>query len=95
MEREELIKKAELLKAIANPVRLCLITKLMNIDEANVTYFTNCMEVTQSCVSQHLAKLRSLNILGYRKDGQNVYYFLKDEAVKKIVRALYMEEKHG
>ena len=35
-------KKAELLKAIAHPVRLCLTRKLYENGKCNVTYFTDC-----------------------------------------------------
>ena len=55
--QEAMRKKAELLKAIAHPVRLCLTRKLYENGKCNVTYFTDCLETSQSNISQHLEKL--------------------------------------
>lgn len=88
MDKKILIQKAELLKAISNPIRLCLVSKLLNEEKLNVSYFTNCMEVSQSNISQHLAKLRDLNILESEKEGQNVYYSLKNKMIKSIVEII-------
>ncbi|MDY6062401.1 MAG: metalloregulator ArsR/SmtB family transcription factor [Erysipelotrichaceae bacterium] len=91
---EELMKeKAQLLKAIASPIRLCLIKKLYEQKYCNVTYFTDCMNTSQSNISQHLGKLRSMGIVGYQKEGQNVNYYLKDECVIKLVKGLFEDEK--
>ncbi|MBR5405618.1 MAG: helix-turn-helix transcriptional regulator [Oscillospiraceae bacterium] len=41
--------------------------------------------VTKSAVSHQLQSLRLSRLVKYRKDGQNVYYSLADDHVKKIV----------
>jgi len=41
--------------------------------------------VTKSAVSHQLKSLRLSRLVKYRKDGQNVYYSLADDHVKKIV----------
>lgn len=92
MERNLIIENAELLKAIANPIRLCLILKLCEKDICNVTYFTNCMDVSQSAISQHLAKLRDLGIVGYTKEGLTVNYYLKNQKIRKIIEIIAGEE---
>jgi DNA-binding transcriptional ArsR family regulator len=51
--------------------------------------------ITQSALSQHLALLRTSGILGNKKTGQNISYFVEDTRVKEIIRALrkyYCEE---
>ena len=40
--------QVELLKALANPVRLCLLEKLIEEGETSVTDITSCMDVTQA-----------------------------------------------
>ncbi|MGO1580190.1 MAG: ArsR/SmtB family transcription factor [Peptoniphilaceae bacterium] len=89
--KENIIKKAELLKAISNPIRLCLVKKLTEEDKLNVTYFTNCMDASQSTISQHLGKLRDLRILDCEKDGKNVNYYIKNEEVRNIIKVLFEE----
>ncbi|HYE08801.1 MAG TPA: metalloregulator ArsR/SmtB family transcription factor, partial [Patescibacteria group bacterium] len=45
--------KAELLKVLAHPVRLCIVRGLMD-KECNVSHMQECLELPQSTVSQHL-----------------------------------------
>ena len=71
--QEAMRKKAELLNAIAHPVRLCLTRKLYENGKCNVTYFTDCLETSQSNISQHLAKMRDLGVVDCEKEGQTVY----------------------
>ncbi len=92
--KEMMMKKAELLKAIAHPIRLCLVKNLYVHGRCSVTFFTDCMDATQSNISQHLAKLRDLGILSCEKEGRIVYYFIKNEEVKKIVQILFEEAEN-
>ncbi|MFC2471259.1 MAG: ArsR family transcriptional regulator, partial [Lachnoanaerobaculum gingivalis] len=50
--------------------------------------------VNQSTVSQHLAKLRDIGIVGCLRDGQTINYYLKNEEVKKIVKLMFEENKN-
>ena len=87
--KQKLKEKSEILKAIGHPIRLCLVKRLSEHKELNVTYFTNCMDASQSSISQHLSKLKSMGIIDSRKDGQLVMYFLKSEEVRKIIGVLF------
>ncbi|MGB4503369.1 MAG: metalloregulator ArsR/SmtB family transcription factor [Syntrophaceticus sp.] len=82
-------EKAELLKILAHPVRLCIVRGLMAQDECNVSYIQNCLDMPQSTISQHLAKLRSAGIIEGRRCGLEVYYSVINEDAKKIVRLLF------
>ncbi|WP_036729027.1 MULTISPECIES: helix-turn-helix transcriptional regulator [Peptoniphilus] len=93
MDREIIIRNADILKGIANPIRLCLVKKIFENGSCNVSFFTDCMEVSQSNISQHLAKMRDLGILDYKKDGKNVNYFIKNEKINEIIKVLFKEEK--
>ena len=92
--QEFITSKAELLKAISHPIRLCLVKKLSEKESCNVSYFTECMGVNQSTISQHLAKLRDIGIVGCIRDGQNINYYLKNEEVKMIVKLMFEENKN-
>ncbi|MDO5062070.1 MAG: metalloregulator ArsR/SmtB family transcription factor [Peptostreptococcaceae bacterium] len=89
-----IIRLANLLKAVAHPARLCIVKKLYLNGACNVGYFTNCMGISQSGVSQHLAKLRDLGIVGVKKQGLESYYSLVDEDIKKIVEIFFMEDRN-
>lgn len=85
---KELELKAELLKAIAHPVRLCIISNLIKEGATNVTEMKNCLGKPQSTISQHLAKLRSAGIVEGRRNGVEVEYVVVNEDVKKIIEIL-------
>lgn len=95
MEYKEKIEDgARLLKAISHPLRLCLVKHLCENDQLNVAFFTTCLPTSQSNISQHLGKLRDVGIVGYDKRGQEVHYFIKNQDVRKVVNALFEEEKN-
>ncbi|AFV11972.1 transcriptional regulator ArsR family [Thermacetogenium phaeum DSM 12270] len=77
------------MKALANPVRLCIVRGLMAQESCNVSHIQSCLEMPQSTISQHLAKLRSVGIIEGRRCGSEVYYSVVSEDSKKIVRALF------
>jgi len=63
-------KKADKIKAIAHPHRLCIIKGLIE-GGCNVTKIQECLSLPQSTVSQHLAKLKAAGIIdGERKGTQ-------------------------
>ncbi len=82
-------EKAEILKAIAHPLRLCIVKGLIEKGENNVSYMQNCLETPQSTISQHLAKLKAAGIIDGERKGTEVYYKVVNEDVKKIVRDLF------
>ena len=84
-----LVAKAELLKAIAHPVRLCIIRGLIMQGEANVNRMQNCLQLPQSTISQHLAKLRGLGLIKGKRQGVEIFYQVVNEDLIKIVTALF------
>lgn len=79
---------AEILKAIAHPVRLCIIKGLMD-KKCNVSHMQECLELPQSTVSQHLSILRAKGIIKGERNGLEITYSVVNEDVKKIINALY------
>ena len=82
-------EKAELLKVLAHPVRLCIVRGLLSNEECNVSHIQNCLEMPQSTISQHLAKLRSAGIIEGRRSGLEVFYRVINDDARKIVQLLF------
>ncbi len=82
-------EKAELLKVLAHPVRLCIVKGLMAQEECNVSHIQNCLDMPQSTISQHLAKLRGAGIIEGKRYGLEVFYSVINDDAKKIVRLLF------
>ena len=59
-DEEKFNENAEILKVLAHPVRLCIVQGLLNCNGCNVSKIQNCLNIPQSTISQHLAKLRSV-----------------------------------
>ncbi len=84
-------EKASLLKALSNPVRLCIARELFEKGSCNVTALQKCLELTQSTASQHLGRLRDMGIITGERKGTEVYYSITNETVKQIIRVLLQE----
>lgn len=86
---KELEDIAELLKALAHPVRLCIVRGLLMKGSCNVTYMQSCLNIPQSTISQHLQKLRALGIIKAERNGLEMNYTVVDERVKNIIEVLF------
>lgn len=80
-------KKAELLKALAHPHRLCIVKGLME-NNCNVTHIQNCLGLPQSTVSQHIAKLKAAGIIEGKREGSNICYSVVNQDAINVVKAL-------
>lgn len=79
---------ASLLATMANPVRLLILCSLAD-GEKPVHELVNNSGITQGAVSQHLTKLRNLNLVSTRRDGQSIYYSIRSNEVRQILTLLY------
>jgi DNA-binding transcriptional ArsR family regulator len=86
---ELLTAKAELLKAIAHPVRLCIVRGLLEQGECNVNKIQACLQIPQSTISQHLGKLRDTGIIKGNRQGVEVFYQVVNEDLKKVIKVLF------
>ena len=80
---------AEILKALAHPVRLCIVKGLIEKGECNVTHMQSCLDIPQSTVSQHLQKLKSSNIITGVRSGLEINYSICDQRVIQLVNTLF------
>lgn len=77
-------QQAELLKAMAHPVRLQILDILRG-GEYCVCHIEAVLRLRQAYVSQQLVVLRKANLVLDRKDGLRVYYRLADPAVLGVM----------
>ncbi|MDZ4777772.1 MAG: metalloregulator ArsR/SmtB family transcription factor [Alphaproteobacteria bacterium] len=78
---------AQLLKLLANDHRLIILCRL-SAEELSVSELGEYVNLTQSALSQHLAKLRAERLVATRRDGQTIYYRLASPNALKLVNAL-------
>ena len=76
--------KAEFFKALSHPLRIAIIDALRG-GEVGVNDLSAQLKVEQSTLSQQLAMLRSRNIVVGRKDGQSVFYSVRDPAIFRLL----------
>lgn len=76
--------KAEFFKALAHPLRIRILDELRK-GEVGVNDLCSRLDVEQSNLSQQLAVLRARNILATRKDGNNVYYSVRDPQLFELL----------
>jgi DNA-binding transcriptional ArsR family regulator len=82
---ERLEKAANMLKAIAHPVRIAIIGCLEDGKMRSVTEIHKQLGIDQSAASHHLGILRDRGVLSSKRDGKNTLYFLKHENLKTIL----------
>ena len=69
-------KKAEIFKALANPVRLDVIDQLLDGEKCVCEIQKALNKYEQPHISKSLAKLKSVGLIKDRREGMNVYYSL-------------------
>jgi DNA-binding transcriptional ArsR family regulator len=79
---------ADFLKVIANDRRLMVLCELLK-GERSVGELETVVGLSQSALSQHLARLRRSHLVQTRRESQTIYYRIADPGVSKIVGALY------
>lgn len=89
-DMKDYLQTSEILKAIAHPVRLCIVRGLIN-NQCNVTKMQECLDLPQSTVSQHLAKLKAAGIIEGERSGLEVCYRVVNEQVKDIMALLFKD----
>lgn len=79
---------AQLLKLLANEARLLILCRLAGEREMSAGALVDAVDLAQSAVSQHLAKLREDGLVVTRRDGQVIYYRVADRNVLRILALL-------
>jgi ArsR family transcriptional regulator, virulence genes transcriptional regulator len=80
---------AGILRALANERRLMIACKLVEWGEANVNALAEAVGLSQSAVSQHLAKMRAEGLVAYRRESQTLWYRIADQRIEQLFATLY------
>ena len=80
-------EELKILKALADETRLKIVEFLLDGEKCVCEIFPY-VKRTQSTVSIHLDILRSVEILGSRKEGKKVYYFISNKKICDVLQAL-------
>lgn len=86
--RANATQASALLKSLANPSRLMVLCALVN-REHTVGELEDITGLSQSAISQHMARLREEKIVATRREAQWIYYSLADDAVKAILATMH------
>jgi ArsR family transcriptional regulator len=78
--------KADFFKILSNPVRIQILDTLRQ-GEQNVNYIAEWLEIDASSISQQLGMLRRLNLVTSRKQGNYVFYSIRDPAIFRVLDA--------
>lgn len=78
---------AALLRALAHGARLMVLCQL-NAGEASAGALQEGSGLSQSAMSQHLARLRDEGLVATRRDGQTIYYRLADTNAARVLETL-------
>ena len=86
-EKDEtrLARAAFILKAVAHPVRLRIISLLGEQEELSVGTLCEKVDCEQSAVSHHLINMKLKGLLVSRREGKQVLYSLRDHELLKII----------
>jgi DNA-binding transcriptional ArsR family regulator len=82
----DLDERAAILDVVSQPTRLRVFYLLDQIGEVCVCDLGEILGITQSAVSQHLAKFKAYGLVTVRRDSQTLFYRLADTADVKMLR---------
>jgi DNA-binding transcriptional ArsR family regulator len=79
---------AGFLKALGNEKRLQILCRLHD-GELSVSELQRAVGLSQSALSQHLARLRKDRLVLTRRESQTIYYSLAERAVTDVIAVLH------
>ena len=91
VESDEVFEMAaEIFRVMSAPMRLKIISVLCD-GERNVSELLERIPTTQPNMSQHLNTLYQAGILGRRREGVNIYYFITNDKVVHMCRTICVQ----
>jgi DNA-binding transcriptional ArsR family regulator len=79
---------SRLLTAMANAKRLLVLCNLLE-GERSVGELADIVGLSSAALSQHLAKMRAMDLVTTRRDGQTIYYQLASREIRQVLETLY------
>jgi ArsR family transcriptional regulator len=88
LNKEKLEKAAFILKTVAHPTRLAVIDLLSSYEKLSVSDICETLHCEQSLLSHHLITMKLKGILKCEREGQNIFYSLKERDVIKLIECI-------
>ena len=85
---EILEKASNMLKTIAHPARIAIVSLLEDGNKRTVTEIHTKLGMEQSVASHHLVILRDRGILSSVREGKNIFYFLRNPNLGDMLKSL-------
>lgn len=86
--RDSARQASDLLKALSNENRLLVMCNLSD-GEKSVGQLQSIIGLSQSALSQHLARLRQDGLVRTRRESQTIYYSLAGDEASRVIAVLY------
>lgn len=80
---------ADVLRALANDRRLLILCRLVEAGEATVGALAKDAGLSQSALSQHLARMRDEGIVTFRRESQTLWYRIADPRIGSLLSTLH------
>jgi DNA-binding transcriptional ArsR family regulator len=82
---EQLERAANMLRAIAHPMRIAILNFLEDGQKRTVTEIHEKLGIEQSTASHHLGILRDRGVLSASREGKNSYYSIRHNKLSTLV----------
>ena len=79
---------AQFLRVLANEHRLLVLCHLLVAGEMTVTQLVERVGLSQSALSQHLARLREDGLVAFRREAQTLHYRVSDTRAERVLAVL-------
>lgn len=92
---DQAAEAVRLLRVLGNEHRLMVACLLIVHREMAVGQLVEELQISQSALSQHLARMREDGVLTFRREAQTLYYSIKDPnavAVIGLLKQLYCKD---
>ena len=86
---KQAIEVASILRALANERRLMILCRLVECGEDNVSSLAGAVGLSQSALSQHLAKMREEGLVTFRRESQTLWYRIADPRIEQLFATLH------
>lgn len=90
-DTERLQRAADILKTVAHPARLRIIS-LLEAGEQPVAQICERLSAPQPYISHHLSLMKAKGILSSRRNGSQVLYWV---ANKNVIEVIHCVRRHG
>ncbi len=86
---KQAVEVAAILRALANERRLMILCRLVECGEDNVSSLAEVVGLSQSALSQHLAKMRDEGLVTFRRESQMLWYRIADSRIEQLFATLH------